>query len=125
MNKQKLKEEIEFFLATTRGPDVARGIDQLIEQICLEHRKALRPWCVSLAQIGIGIIKGAEDTLWVTNHETIVERIFNTLAIDISDDPEADLKEFITFGADLWHEKHLAQKRNEPVQLELNLKSTT
>lgn len=121
MNKEKLLELIRLFICTTNGANMEQQINELIEDIELEHRKALRPWCISLADIGLGIIKDAQDTVWVTNYETAVDRIFNQLGIDLIGDPEQELKDFINLKADTWHEKIKAKKNELPVQLELNL----
>lgn len=121
MNKEKLLELVQFFMCTTNGTNIDEKIKQLIEDIELEHRKALRPWCISLADIGLGIIKDAQDTVWVTEFETAVDRIFNQLGLDLIGDPEQELKDFINLKADTWHER-IKEKKNElPVQLELNL----
>jgi len=79
--------------------------------------------CNSLAQLGLGIIQHAQDTVWVTNHETAIDRIFNILGIDLIDDPEQHLLDFLNYEDEQWHEKILVKKNASHVQLELNLKS--
>lgn len=129
MNRAELKNQLQAFLSTTFGHNLESNIENFLDVIELEHRKALRPLCVSLAQIGIGIIKCADDTIWVTEFETAVDRIFNELGLDVDSrdgEPRSQLEEFITLGDNhLWHQKLKIAKSKQPVQLELNLKNET
>lgn len=97
------------------------NIDQASDIIELEHLKALRPICVSLAEVGLAIIKDAQDTVWVTTGETAIDRVFNELGIDLVGSPEDELEKFINYEVDTWLEKRLVKKIEQPVQLELNL----
>lgn len=115
------------FLCTTRGDSLDANLDKLLDDIELEQRKAMRPLCVSLAEIGVAVITQAQDTMWVGPAETVIDRIFNELALDYDareGAPLEQLKEFIQFRGEKC-EKQPETKSNEPAQLELSPKSTT
>lgn len=98
-------------------------IDETANILELEHLKAMRPFCVSLAEVGLGIIKDAQDTVWVTDYETAIDRIFNELGIDLVGSPKEELEKFINYEVKTWHAKRSVKKTEQPVQLELNLES--
>jgi len=127
MNRTELKNQLQFFLSTTSGHNLEGNIEKFLDVIELEHRKAMRPFCVSLAEIGVAVCEQATDTMWVGPAETIVERIFSELGIDMDcrdGGPLEQLKDFIKFEVKPC-EKQLEAKSNELAQLELNLKNTT
>lgn len=110
-----------------QGLEVA--LEKLLDDIELEQRKAIRPFCVSLAEIGIGIIKDAQDTVWVGPAETAIDRIFNELALEMDSregEPLKQLKDFIEIGANsLWHEKLKETKSSQLDLFASNPKSET
>lgn len=128
MNREMVKEHIQFFLCTTSGRNLDLQLEKLLDEIELEHRKAMRPLCVTLAEIGIAIINDAQDTCWVSNSETALDRIFNELALDMDTRegaPKEQLEGFIKFGVNKWHEKLKEKKSEQPVQLELSPQNET
>lgn len=129
MNREKLREIIQMFLCTTRGYELESKMQKLLDDIELEHRKAIRPFCVSLAEIGVGIIQDAKDVVWVSNSETAIDRIFNELALDYDareGEPLKQLKDFVKVGDKyLWQEKLREKKSEQPVQLELSPQNET
>lgn len=128
MNRKALKEKLEFFICSTHGFELETQLEKLLDEIELEHRKAMRPLCVTLAEIGIAVINDAQDTCWVSNSETALDRIFNELALDMDareGAPKEQLEGFIKFGVNTWPEKLKEKKFEQPVQLELSPQNET
>ena len=127
MNRAELKTQLQFFLSTTFAGNFEASVEKFLDVIELEHRKAMRPLCVSLAEIGVAVCEQSSDTMWVGSAETVVDRIFNELGIDMDcrdGGPLEQLKDFIKFEVKPCAKQPEA-KSNELAQLELNLKNTT
>jgi hypothetical protein len=118
--REKIKELLQMFVCLHHAQGIDVALEKLLDDIELEQRKAIRPFCVSLAEIGMGIIKDAQDTVWVGPGETALDRIFNELALEMDSregEPLKQLKDFIEIGAtSLWHEK---LKETKSSQLDL------
>lgn len=126
MNRKALKDKLTFFICT-RHVNLSAALEKLLDEIELEHRKAMRPLCVSLAEVGVSIIDCAKDTLWVGPVETALDRVFNELALEMDSregEPKKQLQDFINGSEMLWQEKLREPKSKEPVQLELSPKSS-
>ncbi len=61
----------------------------------LIHTAQERKYCVALAEIALAILKDAPDTVWIGPGETVVERVFEVLGLEMEPSPENALKEFI------------------------------
>lgn len=94
MTREKLLEKL-ILLITTSGIDVRERVNVFAEETINEHFKALRKPYVLLAEIAIAIIDKSQDTLWLSDTETVVERIFSELGMDHDGDPRERLVDYL------------------------------
>lgn len=114
MTKPQLTEaQIEQAISETLmiGPlcEVRTRIANTAHKLHIEHSLVVRHYCVALAQIALGIMENAKDTVWISQTQTAVEKVFEELAIDLPDYTQGglaqSLKEFINFKPQAEKEK--------------------
>jgi hypothetical protein len=93
------------------GPlcEIRGRINQTAHKLHIEHSLVVRHYCVAMAEIALGIMENAKDTVWISNTQTAVEKVFSELAIDLPNYTEEGLagalKEFINFQPEAEKEK--------------------
>lgn len=114
MTKPQLSEaQIEQAISETLmvGPlcEIRARIAKTAHKLHIEHQLVVRHYCVALAQIALGIMENAKDTVWISQTQTAVEKVFEELAIDLPDYTQdglaASLKDFINFKPQAEKEK--------------------
>lgn len=93
------------------GPlcEVRTRIANTAHKLHIEHQLVVRHYCIALAEIALGIMENAQDTIWISKTQTAVEKVFEELAIDLPNYTEEGLagalKEFINFKPEAEKEK--------------------
>lgn len=127
MNRQAVKILLQQFICMRPTNGMEAHLEKLLDDLESECLKSQMPIYTFVARIGVCVLDEAQDTIWITPHQTLIEAIFDFLALDLDSsegEPKRQLTNFITMkDQHLWREKRLEAKLKEPVQLELNLKN--
>lgn len=96
MQKEELKEKIYKTLCCTPMNELKTEVEKLSTDMAHDYAEAVLRYEKHLAEIALAIIKQANDTIWVTGTETVVERVLGLLCIE-TEDPQKALEGFLDF----------------------------